>query len=133
VLCVAQPDIDGPSGTRSVVPTTVAEAQTRHHLATGQLTIDLRQMVLDGDTLTVDAEVGMGQLRVFVPDDVDVVLRTDLGAGEARLDGTTIADGVRQMDSRTLDARSTPADGTIVLDLRVGMGQIAVEHVASRS
>lgn len=131
MLCVAQPDIDGPSGTRSVVPTTVAEAEARQHLATGQLTIDLRQMVVDGAAITVDAEVGMGQLRIIVPDDLDLVLRTDIGAGVAMVDGTEIADGIRQVDTRTLDARSTPADGSVVLDLRVGMGQIAVERVAS--
>lgn len=129
-LCVTQPDIDGASGQRTERPATLEEAVTRHHLATGQLTLDLTDVPLDGSPITIEAEVGLGRLHVVVPDDVNLTLLLDAGAGQMELDGNEISSGWRQQDTRTVTADGTPA-GTMVLDLRVGMGQIDVDRVAA--
>jgi predicted membrane protein len=85
---------------------------------------------LQGD-VTVTAEVGMGQLRLFVPSDADIEVRTSVGAGEVRLDGAEIVNGVRQHDTRVVAAEQSPATGRFVLNLTVGMGQITLDRVAS--
>ncbi len=132
-LCVAQPSLEGSGGDRTVVPATVAEAETRQLMSTGTMTIDLTEVALDGTPAHVRAEVGMGRLQVFVPDDVDLVLLTDVGMGQAQVDGEQIDAGVRQTNRRTIDASVPNPAGQMVLDLRVGMGQIDVRLVASGS
>jgi hypothetical protein len=133
VLVLAQPDLDGESGTRTVRPDTVAATQEFQHLAAGQLTLDLRDVPFTtGETITMGAEVGMGQLRVLVPSNVDVEVRSDVGAGETRVWGHEVSNGFREQTTRTAVADVTPAEGTLTLDLRVGMGQISVERVASQ-
>ena len=132
VLVLAQPDLDGESGTRTVRPDTVAATQEFQHLAAGQLTLDLRDVPFtSGDTIAMAAELGMGQLRVLVPSNVDVEVRTDVGAGEARVWGDEVSNGFREQTTRTVHSDVSPADGELSLDLRVGMGQISVERVAS--
>jgi phage shock protein PspC (stress-responsive transcriptional regulator) len=132
-LVIAQPDLDGESGTRTVQPDTVAATQEFQHLAAGQLTLDLRDVPFTtGETITMGAEVGMGQLRVLVPSNVNVEVRTDVGAGEARVWGNEVTNGFREQTTRTTDAAVSPAEGELSLDLRVGMGQISVERVASQ-
>jgi phage shock protein PspC (stress-responsive transcriptional regulator) len=132
MLSVAQPRLDGASGQRTVQPATVALAETPQRLAAGQLTIDLRDVPLQGD-VAVTAEVGMGQLRLFVPSDAEIEVRTSVGAGEVRLDGADIINGVRQHDTRMVAPTQPPAAGKFVLNLTVGMGQITLERVASNS
>ncbi|MFZ4718816.1 MAG: PspC domain-containing protein [Ilumatobacteraceae bacterium] len=128
MLCVTKPDIDGPSGQRTVQPTTVAEATTRQHLATGQLTIDLREVPLGDGPVAIDAEVGLGRLHVVVPQDVVLELHTDAGAGQVQLGERELSSGVRQQTTLT-DRPSGTTSGTLELDLRVGMGQIDVERI----
>ena len=133
VLCLAQPDLDGASGDRTVLPSTVAAATESQHLAAGQLVIDLRDVPFTpGETIVVTAEVGVGQLRVLVPPNVDTLVRTDVGAGEAEVWGDQVSEGFRQDTTRVAEADVTPAAGAVELDLRVGMGQISVERVASQ-
>jgi predicted membrane protein len=132
VLCLAQPDLDGAAGDRTVLPSTVAAATEFQHLAAGQLVIDLRDVPFTaGEPIVVTAEVGVGQLRVLVPSNVDTQVRTDVGAGEAEVWGDQVSEGFRQDTTRVTEADVTPAAGAVQLDLRVGLGQISVERVAS--
>lgn len=131
-LVLAQPDLDGESGTSTVRPDTVAATQERQHLAAGQLTLDLRDLPFEaGEQVVMEAEVGVGQLRVLVPSNVDVEVRAEVGAGEITVWGDQVSEGFRQETTRSVDADVAPADGELSLDLRVGMGQISVERVAS--
>ncbi len=132
-LCIAQPNLEGSGGDRTVVPTTVDEASTKQLMSTGTLTLDLTDVRFAGQPVDVDAEVGMGRLRVLVPDDVDLVVLTDVGMGQAQVNGQEITAGVRQTNRRTIDAATPTASGEVVLDLRVGMGQIDVQVVDSGS
>lgn len=127
---VTAPDLDGGTGQRTVRPLTAVEGGISQELALGELTIDLTAVPLDREPLTVTAEVGFGRLAVIVPDDVTLEIDVEFGAGHAVLEGDEIAAGMRH-DVQLLDRPdSGPGTRIIVLDLRVGGGEISVERAA---
>lgn len=134
-LLIAQPDLDGGMGDRSVTPETIAEGERPQQLGLGELNIDLTVVPLGTVTqaapLDVRAEVGIGRLRVTVPDDVTVVLDATVGAGELVIDGRNVTDGVRHHEQTTLTpATGTPSTATVVLDIEMGIGRIDIDRVS---
>jgi phage shock protein PspC (stress-responsive transcriptional regulator) len=128
-LCIAQPRLDGGSGTRQVHPTTVVAAQKAQHLAAGRMELDLTAVPLGDAALAVSTEVGMGDLVVTVPSGANVELHADAGVGAIYVDGGLTASGIRVHDDRTITAiGSGTTTGTVVLDARVGMGKIEVRR-----
>lgn len=133
-LSITQPNLDGGIGDRTRVPVAseMIDGSVSERLAIGQLTIDLRELdlaVLDaelvGEPVVVDARVGMGQLRVIVPDDVSFVLDGSVGAGQIEVDGRNAAAGFRPSDQRRYGADDPT--GEVVLRLEVGLGQIEID------
>ncbi|WP_256920935.1 PspC domain-containing protein [Streptomyces hilarionis] len=117
-------------------PTTVAEVRTHYDLGAGDGTLDLSRLDLaKGQTVSADAEVGAGRLKVVVPRDATVKVRIDVGLGDVQLPG----DDEKDVDVEpgkhkevTLRPASGQADGgTVDLDLRVGVGQAEVARAAS--
>lgn len=127
-LCVAQPRLEGGSGDRSVHPTTIAAAEVAQHLAAGRLTLDLRDVPVGVRDVVVHAEVGFGNLEIDVPKDATLRLSTDAGIGGVLVNGRQIMAGVHQRDDRVVAPLATSV-GTLILDLRVGMGRIDVVQV----
>jgi hypothetical protein len=121
--------LQGGVGDRIERPTSLAEVQREYHLSIGQLTIDLRGVILPaGRTLHLKASVGIGQLTIRLPENppAELVAKAHAGAGEISLLG-------RQRSG--LDAElsfSLPADlhlpgaAILTLDASVGLGQIEV-------
>ncbi|WP_093776636.1 PspC domain-containing protein [Streptomyces sp. yr375] len=117
-------------------PTAVADVRPAYDLGTGAGTLDLSRLALaKGQTVTTNAEVGAGRLRVIVPSDVTVKVRIDVGLGDIQLPG----DDKKDVDVEpgkhkevTLSPLPGKADaGTIDLDLQVGVGQAEVARAAS--
>jgi len=129
-LCIAQPRLDGGSGTRLLHPTTVAATGTVQHLAAGRMVLDLSDVPLGATTLAVSTEVGMGDLVVTVPAAATVEVHADAGMGAIYVDGALTASGLRVHDDRVIGPNGTSGTttGTIVLDARVGMGKIDVRR-----
>jgi phage shock protein PspC (stress-responsive transcriptional regulator) len=117
-------------------PTAVAGVQQKYDLGTGQGTLDLsRLQVADGQTVSTEAEVGVGRLRVIVPPDVTVQMSIDVGLGDIQLPGEDRED-VDVEPGKHKEVTLSPASGgkdagTIALDLQVGAGQAEVVHAAS--
>ncbi len=131
-LVIADPSLDGGAGDRVARPSTIADAEERHDLGAGQLTLDLRDVTLEPDTpLRVTAEVGVGRLHVLVPAGAELVVRSEVGAGRIVIDGREVADGIAQRDARTI-AASGDRLGTIELDVRTGIGEVDVDHLSDR-
>ncbi|MDG2112163.1 MAG: hypothetical protein P8N02_06070, partial [Actinomycetota bacterium] len=84
--------------------------------------IDLRQLDLDGETRSVDVELGMGELIVEAPRDVRVVVDGELGAGEFDIFFREEA-GVGVEVHETRDG----SGGTLELNLDVGAGYVRVD------
>ncbi|MER8221966.1 PspC domain-containing protein [Streptomyces sp. NPDC094143] len=117
-------------------PATVADVRQQYDLGTGVGTLDLTRLNLaPGRTVTTRADVGVGRVRVLVPEDVTVRLRVDVGMGDLQLPGDDTKDvDVKpgQHKEMTLSpAQGVKKSGTVDLDLQVGMGQAEVTRAAS--
>ncbi|WP_442817078.1 PspC domain-containing protein [Streptomyces sp. NBC_01334] len=117
-------------------PAAVADVRTAYDLGTGDGTLDLSRLELaKGQTVSTDAEVGAGRLRVIVPPDVTVKVRIDVGLGDIQLPGDDEKD-VDVQPGKHKEVTLSPASGgkdagTIDLDLQVGVGQAEVARAAS--
>ncbi len=131
-LVVVEPVLDAGAGTRTIEP--VAAIAVTERLTAGELTVDLRRVDLSGTDeapMAVTAEVGFGRLLVIVPADAVVQVHTEVGLGTLDAEGRSLASGVRQDADRLLTppgavAGPASARAVIVLDLRVGVGQVEV-------
>jgi hypothetical protein len=119
--------VDAGTGEQTVIVDTPAELARDHELFAGQLTLDLRDVRLSaGETATVEAAVGAGQMRVLVPEDATVTVDADVRIGEVVSDGGPEANE----SGLGLDERFTLAGAArgpeIDLDLFVGFGSLEV-------
>lgn len=123
----ADVDVRGGVGDRTWRPLSAEALAGRYSLGMGQATLDLRQ--LDGleGTHHVKAKVGVGELRVLIPDDVDVEVTTSVGIGNAELPGRPSDDGFGRDTTAFYDA---PGTDRLVLELRVGIGHLLVDQGA---
>ncbi|MEU1184358.1 PspC domain-containing protein [Streptomyces sp. NPDC005820] len=118
-------------------PATVAEVREAYDLGTGDATLDLSRLdVAEGQTVSTDAEVGVGRLRVIVPPDVTVKLSIDVGLGDVRLPGENKEDvdvepGKHRAVTLPPVSGAEDAAGILDLDLQVGLGQAEVTRAAS--
>jgi phage shock protein PspC (stress-responsive transcriptional regulator) len=118
--------IGGGIGNRLSHPADVAAVMTSNHLGIGDLTLDLSDVHPD-QTLAVKASVGIGELRVIVPDGATVITRGRAGTGEVEVfDGR---EGGLSVDRNSQDQGTGPE--TFKLDLRVGIGQVEVERAGA--
>ncbi|MFJ8084841.1 PspC domain-containing protein [Streptomyces sp. NPDC096205] len=117
-------------------PATVADVRPQYDLGTGVGTLDLSQLDLaKGQQVSIDAEVGMGRLRIVVPPDVTVKATIEVGVGDIQLPGegkqdVDVAAG-KTKETVLPPVKGTKAGGAIELDLQVGVGQAEVSRAAS--
>jgi phage shock protein PspC (stress-responsive transcriptional regulator) len=114
------------AGDRSWTPVGSAP-ESPYVLGAGDATLDLTQLNAAAP-VSIASRIGAGQLTVVVPRDATVHIHARASAGEVELFG-------RDHNGTGLDVRDTVA-GTgssppLVLDLRVGYGQIEVHHASS--
>ena len=118
----------GGVGDRDYQPTSVAELEHGYELGIGQMRLDLTQVHLPPGRTPLKLDMGIGSVRMIVPDDVCVASKLKVGAGYAR---------VLDRDSGGLDVdwRQSPQQNLgvkrLVIDGDVGIGEIQV--VNSRS
>jgi cell wall-active antibiotic response 4TMS protein YvqF len=119
--------LSGPSGERTYTPTTVAAVPASYRLGVGDLDIDLRELDLGPDRrVTVHAQVGAGQIQIWVPKDVTVMFSGRADVGDLRTPDGSGTDGFRPKRSGLTSPIVEPSRGTITLDTKVGLGQIEV-------
>jgi phage shock protein PspC (stress-responsive transcriptional regulator) len=118
----ADVSFDGGTGDRTWHPTSVAELQSTYRLGIGEGELDLRDVDLHGATRTVKLRIGAGALRIYVPVDASVRVRSHVGFG--RLDVLGIADDGVDVDRNVVDRTGT--DGTFVIDARASFGKVEV-------
>jgi phage shock protein PspC (stress-responsive transcriptional regulator) len=109
-------------GTRVYQPATVSELRSTYELGVGDLRLDLSQIGPVTQTTTVHAKLGVGKIRVIVPQGLRVAV--DAHAKVGQLDVLSRHQGGRDA---TL---STGSEALLVIDARVGAGQVEVERAA---
>ncbi|MER0246205.1 PspC domain-containing protein [Streptomyces sp. HSW2009] len=118
-------------------PTSAAELHDAYEVGTGHAQLDLSGLRPGRDrSLATHASVGAGRLKVTVPRDVTLRLSIKVGLGDIQLPGEP-EDDVDVAPSRSRELTIHPQAGgellpaakirgTLVLDLDVGVGQVAV-------
>jgi phage shock protein PspC (stress-responsive transcriptional regulator) len=126
---------NGEVGERRWNPTTLTEAEGPWELGVGEARLDLTGVVginrLSSD-LEVTAELGLGDMRIYVPADVPLTVSADVGLGQVEVENTTgrgvTEDGVDVSFDRSFGDTTDP---TIVLDVEIGAGKLEVIREAA--
>ena len=128
-LAAAVPNVElkGGIGERTWTPQTASEASDEFRLGIGEGRLDLRELELPpGGSADVTASVGLGELKVSVPDNYDVNLLADVSLGQIQVNGENFGDGNDQSVDTFLDVPDET--GTLDLNVDVGVGQITVNQ-----
>ena len=120
-LVVDEEVFDGGIGDSTESPSTADDLEPFRQ-GIGRLTVDLTEDGLALDERTVEASVGIGELVVVVPFDVDFRLDAHVGIGHAEALGES-EDGV-DVDLERISG--TAGTQEITLDLEVGIGNLRV-------
>jgi phage shock protein PspC (stress-responsive transcriptional regulator)/predicted membrane protein len=108
-------------------PAHVADVLAKYELAIGHMSLDLRDVAPGpGETLDVNASVGIGRLQVNVPSSARIEVDAHTGAGSILLFGRH-DDGWHRDVIRSVDG-DPGAGGVLHLKLRVGAGEIDVHR-----
>jgi len=130
VASVIDIPLDGGIGDKEWTVTRASQLDERYELGIGEGTLDLSELrVPRGTDLETTAKVGIGHLVIYVPDDVALEVRSEVGAGESDILGRT-DDGWGVDVDRSVTG--DPTKGTLHLDLEMGLGQVEVLERSSR-
>ena len=115
--------LEGPIGTRTFRPLDASDVQRSYDMSIGDLRLDLRNTSLAAGETEIDANVGVGELRVVVPRDVAVDVDATVSAGRVEVFGRE-DDG---FDAR-LDVRASGSDDSRIVRLHAhtGIGDVVV-------
>jgi phage shock protein PspC (stress-responsive transcriptional regulator) len=118
-------DLHGGVGERDYRPASANELRDNYRLGMGQLTLDLRNAKLPSGDTHVNLDVGMGEARLIVPEDVCVASAADIGIGAVDVFG-------RDNGGVDLDWDDSPRAGRgnsrVVVDADLGVGALVVRH-----
>jgi phage shock protein PspC (stress-responsive transcriptional regulator) len=119
-------DFDGGVGDVEYRPASTIDLRDRYELGMGELVVDLRHTRLPAGDVPLELDLGVGEARVIVPDDVCVATSADIGIGNVRLFGSD--NGGIDVDFEELPD-AAPDVTRLVLDAEVGMGEVRVEDL----
>jgi phage shock protein PspC (stress-responsive transcriptional regulator) len=118
-------ELEGPVGDRLYRPLSSSDVDRNYEMSIGDLTIDLTSTTLSEGETEIDANVGIGELTVIVPDDVAVDVDATASAGQVTVFGRR-DDG---FDVRISEV-NVPRDATktVRLDAHIGLGDVVIER-----
>jgi phage shock protein PspC (stress-responsive transcriptional regulator) len=118
-------DLDGGVGERDYRPSSAADLRAAYQLGVGELVVDLRQTDLPPGDVPLGIDLGIGEARLIVPDDVCVATDAQVGIGEVRTFDRH-SDGV---DVDVEDLPDASADTTrLLVKADVGVGSLRIGH-----
>ncbi len=112
---------DGEFGDIEVFATSPADLRPTYRLAAGDIYLDLRELELHGETVSVAADIGAGRIQVALPTAYEVEIDSGVRLGELVVLGRTSGGfNLSRLTTRPGE------DGTIRLALDAGIGQVVV-------
>jgi phage shock protein PspC (stress-responsive transcriptional regulator) len=128
VVAAAGIELDGGVGQREYRPASTADIRDDYKLGVGQLVVDLRDTDLPPGDVPLEMDVGVGEARLIVPEDVCVATTADVGMGNVHVFGRDNGG----IDVEFDDHERADADITrLLLDAQVGMGEVRVHDQQS--
>jgi phage shock protein PspC (stress-responsive transcriptional regulator) len=112
-------------GDRTFTPGSASALRHDYRLGIGNLQVDLARVSLPAGETDIEAHLGIGQLRVIVPAGISVRVESHVGWGDSAVLGED-QNGHRVDSTVIRDVKAS--NTTLVLDARVGAGQIEVER-----
>ncbi len=126
---IADVSFEGGVGQKVERPTTASSLKGSYSLAMGELDLDLTNLptpTTPGSTRRIEAHVGMGQLVVTVPVDALVTVKGHASIGQVTIFGES--SGGFDVDKNLMPKIPAGAVIAYALDLRIGIGQVVVQH-----
>jgi phage shock protein PspC (stress-responsive transcriptional regulator) len=118
-------DLDGGVGERDYRPASAADMRETYQLGMGELVVDLRQTDLPSGDVPVGIDLGIGEARLIVPEDVCVATDAEVGLGEAR----TFDRHNEGVDVEVDDLPEASGDTTrLLVKADVGIGSLRIGH-----
>jgi phage shock protein PspC (stress-responsive transcriptional regulator) len=126
----AAPTSDFQVGTRHWTPLTTADLQERYSVTLGNGELDLTQLQLpNSETKKTSVSVGVGETHVRLPPNVNAKVSCRTQLGEVHCLGKTDSGGYPSQVTPPTDLGADgPAGGTLILDVRAGIGQVHVDR-----
>jgi phage shock protein PspC (stress-responsive transcriptional regulator) len=123
IVAAADIDFDGGIGHREYRPGSSVDLRSHYQLGIGELVVDLRNTDLPKGDVPLDLDLGIGEARVIVPDDVCVATDADVGVGNIAVYGRDHGG----IDTTYHDApEAKPTTTRLLLHADVGMGEVRV-------
>jgi phage shock protein PspC (stress-responsive transcriptional regulator) len=116
-------DLDGGVGERDYRPASVADMRDTYELGMGELVVDLRQTDLPSGDVPLGIDLGIGEARLIVPEEVCVATDARVGIGEVR----TFDRHNEGVDVDVEDLPDASADTTrLLVKADVGVGSLRI-------
>jgi len=111
-------------------PLDLASVRDTYTFGVGRITLDLSAIdtaeLIAAGTTRITVELGVGDLRVILPDDVTIIANVELGIGQIELSGRT-SGGLGVDATQTFEG---PMSDTVVIvvDIQQGIGRVRVDR-----
>ena len=112
------------SGDRTYTPTSGTELKPTYHQAFGRVTLDLTRVGQLDSTRTVHVRQAAGQVRIIVPQNMDVTMRNHIWLGQVEVDGIEVQSGFN-FDREVVFGPGNVDRLTVDVDLSDGQVSIA--------
>ena len=126
VAAVTPVSISAGLGEKNESPTTVTALDANYELGIGKLNLDLGDVPLPAGTTSIDANVGIGELIITVPEDVALEITAHAGIGDIDVLGAR-DNGIDSQRTISLPG-STPDAPVLDLEADVAIGQVQVQR-----
>jgi Cell wall-active antibiotics response 4TMS YvqF len=124
-VSAADIDLDGGVGDETYRPASAIDLQDKYQLGIGDLEVDLRDTDLPSGDRPLAIDLGVGEARLIVPEDVCVATDANVGVGQVdffdRGSGGVDVNFVEEPDAR-------PETTRLLVNADVGLGRLSVVH-----
>ena len=124
IVAAADLELRGEYGDRRETPRSLADLPAEYDFAAGKLELDLRQVEFTTSERSLKIDMGMGEARLLVPNDVCVITRAHVGAGYLRVHDRHA--GGFDVDSREGVVTRRSSVPTLVVDADIGLGALQI-------